>query len=309
MRERSLTPGDVASAIQKLNVEVTSGQLGMPPAPAGQDFQLTVNIAGALSKAEEFEAVIVKSDAQGGGQISRIRDIGRVELGAQTYSQFFSYDQRPAAGVAIFSYPAPTHSARRRGWKRPWIRCRRTFRGIEYAIPFDTTLFIRASVDEVYTTLLQAGALVLLVIVIFLQDWRAILVPATTVPVTIIGAFRRHGRTGFQHQPPDPVRGWCSPSVSWSTTPSIVVEGTTQHLERGQNAKEAAGNAMRQLFGPIVGITLVLMSVFLPAAFLPGITGQMYRQFALVIAATALISAITPSAETGPVRPLAAHPG
>ena len=108
MRERSLTPGDVASAIQKQNVEVTSGQIGMPPAPAGQDFQLTVNIAGALSTAEEFERIIVKSDPEGGGQITRIRDIGRVELGAKTYSQFFSYDQRPAAGIAIFQLPRET---------------------------------------------------------------------------------------------------------------------------------------------------------------------------------------------------------
>lgn len=292
MRERSLTPGDVASAIQKQNVEVTSGQLGMPPAPAGQDFQLTVNIAGALSKAEEFEAVIVKSDAQGGGQITRIRDIGRVELGAQTYSQFFSYDQRPAAGVAIFQLPGSNALDTAARVEATMDKLSKNFpEGIEYAIPFDTTLFIRASVDEVYATLLQAGALVLLVIVIFLQDWRAILVPATTVPVTIIGAFAAMAGLGFSINLLTLFAVVLSIGIVVDDA-IIVVEGTTQHLERGQNAKEAAGNAMRELFGPIVGITLVLMSVFLPAAFLPGITGQMYRQFALVIAATALISAI-----------------
>ena len=161
---------------------------------------------------------------------------------------------------------------------------------LEYTIPFDTTIFVRDSVNEVYKTLGEAGILVLFVIMIFLQDWRATLVPATTVPVTIIGAFAAMAMMGF--------------SINLLTLFAIVlaigivvddaivvVEGVTQFIERGQSPKEAAINAMRGLFGPIIGITLVLMSVFLPSAFLPGITGQMYRQFALVIAGTALISA------------------
>ena len=160
-----------------------------------------------------------------------------------------------------------------------------------YSIPFDTTRFVYASINEVYKTLIEAGVLVLIVILVFLQDWRATLVPATTVPVTIIGAFAAMAALGF--------------TVNLSTLFAIVlaigivvddaiviVEGAARHIEEGLSGHDAAIKAMGELFGPIIGITLVLMSVFIPAAFLPGLTGQMYRQFALVIAATALISAI-----------------
>ena len=160
-----------------------------------------------------------------------------------------------------------------------------------YAIPFDTTIFVSQAIDEVYKTLIEAALLVLIVILVFLQDWRAMLVPATTVPVTIIGAFAAMAAMGF--------------SVNLSTLFAIVlaigivvddaivvVEGAAHNIEQGMSGHDAAIAAMNALFGPIIGITLVLMAVFLPAAFLPGLTGQMYAQFALVIAATALISAI-----------------
>ena len=159
--------------------------------------------------------------------------------------------------------------------------------GLDYGVPFDTTKFVKASIDEVYMTLIEAGVLVLIVILVFLQDWRATLVPATTVPVTIIGAFAAMAALGF--------------TVNLSTLFAIVlaigivvddaiviVEGVARHIEEGMPGREAAGKAMDELFGPVIGITLVLMSVFIPAAFLPGLTGQLYRQFALVIAATAL---------------------
>ena len=163
--------------------------------------------------------------------------------------------------------------------------------GVQYQIPFDTTKFVNASINEVYRTLIEAAVLVLIVILIFLQDWRAMLVPATTVPVTIIGAFAGMWALGF--------------TVNLSTLFAIVlaigivvddaivvVEGAAHNIERGLSGHDAAIKAMDELFGPIIGITLVLMSVFIPAAFLPGLTGQMYAQFALVIAATALLSAI-----------------
>src|SRR5438034_10207413 len=163
--------------------------------------------------------------------------------------------------------------------------------GIKYDTPFDTTKFVSASIHEVYKTLIEAGLLVLVVILIFLQDWRAMLVPATTVPVTIIGAFAAMAALGF--------------TVNLSTLFAIVlaigivvddaivvVEGAAHNIEQGMNGHDAAIRAMDQLFGPIIGITLVLMSVFLPAAFLPGLTVRMYAQFALVIAATALLSAV-----------------
>ena len=160
-----------------------------------------------------------------------------------------------------------------------------------YTIPFDTTVFVKASVNEVYRTLFEAGALVLIVIIVFLQDWRATLVPGTTVPVTIVGAFAAMAMMGFTVNLLTLFAVVLAIGIVVDDA-IVVVEGATQHLERGKTPKQASIDAMSELFGPILGVTLVLMSVFIPPAFMPGITGQMYRQFALVIAATALISAI-----------------
>ncbi|HVU07764.1 MAG TPA: multidrug efflux RND transporter permease subunit [Verrucomicrobiae bacterium] len=292
MLQRSLTPKDVINAIQRQNAQVPAGQIGMPPVPVGQDFQLTVNVSGALTDVDQFENIIVKSSSQGGGQITRIRDIGRVELGAQTYSQFFKMNGQPAGGIAIYQLPEANALDTAQAVRKVMAGYAKNFpQGLTYEIPFDTTKFVRESVNEVYRTLIEAGVLVLLVIMVFLQDWRATLVPATTVPVTIVGAFAGMALLGF--------------SINLLTLFAIVlaigivvddaivvVEGATQHIEHGKTPKQASIDAMRELFGPIIGITLVLMSVFLPPAFMPGITGQMYRQFALVIAVTALISAV-----------------
>ena len=163
--------------------------------------------------------------------------------------------------------------------------------GLTYTIPFDTTTFVRASINEVYKTLFEAGILVLIVILVFLQDWRAMLVPATTVPVTIIGAFAGMAALGFTRQPLDSVRDRAGDRHRGRRRDRGGRRRGAPH-RAGLPAKEAAIKAMDELFGPIIGITLVLMSVFLPAAFMPGLTGQMFAQFALVIAATALISAI-----------------
>ena len=152
-------------------------------------------------------------------------------------------------------------------------------------------MFVKASVNEVYHTLFEAGALVLIVIVVFLQDWRATLVPATTVPVTIVGAFAAMALMGFTVNLLTLFAVVLAIGIVVDDA-IVVVEGATQHLERGKTPKQASIDAMGELFGPILGVTLVLMSVFIPPAFMPGITGQMYRQFALVIAATALISAV-----------------
>jgi hydrophobic/amphiphilic exporter-1 (mainly G- bacteria), HAE1 family len=291
---RSLTPGDVINAIRQQNQEVAAGQIGTPPAASGQDFQLTVNVPGAFNDVEEFEDIIVKTDTAAGGSrsITRLRDIARVELGAQTYSQFFTMDGKQAAGIAIFQLPEANALDIAKEVQAKLRELSKDFPpGIEYSIPFDTTKFVSASITEVYHTLIEAAVLVLIVILVFLQNWRATLVPATTVPVTIIGAFAAMAAMGF--------------SVNMLTLLSVVlaigivvddaivvVEGVSLNIERGQSPHDASIAAMRELLGPIIGITLVLMSVFLPAAFMPGITGQMYRQFALVIAATALISAI-----------------
>src|SRR5262245_53623933 len=292
LQARGLTPSDVVNAIQQQSQEVTAGVIGMPPVPVGQNFQYTVNVTGRFNDARDFEEIVVKVDNQSGGRITRIKDVGRVELGAQTYSQTFTLDGSPAAGIAIFQLPDANALNVATTVRAKMDQLAKAFPpSLVYSVPFDTTVFVTASIKEVYITLVEAGILVLIVILVFLQDWRAMLVPATTVPVTIIGAFAAMAALGF--------------TVNLSTLFAIVlaigivvddaivvVEGVARHIEHGMTGREAAVKAMGELFGPIVGITLVLISVFLPAAFLPGLTGQMYEQFALVIAATAVISAV-----------------
>jgi hydrophobic/amphiphilic exporter-1 (mainly G- bacteria), HAE1 family len=292
LQTRGLTPTDVINAIQQQSQQVTAGQVGSPPAPQGQEFQYTLDLKGRLDDPTEFENIIVKATATSGGQITRIRDIGRVELGAQTYSESFNLDGRPAAGIGISLLPDANAIAVADKVKAKMDELAKSFpQGVNYLIPYDTTKFVRAAIREVYVTLIEAAILVLIVILVFLQDWRAMLVPATTVPVTIIGAFAAMAALGF--------------AVNLATLFAIVlaigivvddaiviVEGVSRYVEQGIPGREAAGRAMDDLTGPVIGITLVLMSVFIPAAFIPGLTGQLYRQFALVIAATAFISAI-----------------
>ena len=292
LQARGLTPQDVIAAIQLQSQQVTAGQVGSPPAPKGQQFQYTLDLKGRLDDPTEFENIIVKATATGGGQITRIRDIGRAELGAQTYSESFNLDGRPAAGIGISLLPDANAIAVADEVKAKMDELAKSFpEGVDYLIPYDTTKFVRAAIREVYLTLIEAGILVLIVILVFLRDWRAMLVPATTVPVTIIGAFAAMAALGF--------------AVNLATLFAIVlaigivvddaiviVEGVSRYVEEGIPGREAAGRAMDDLMGPVIGITLVLMSVFIPAAFIPGLTGQLYRQFALVIAATAFISAI-----------------
>jgi hydrophobic/amphiphilic exporter-1 (mainly G- bacteria), HAE1 family len=290
MHARALVPADVIQALQQQSEAVTAGQIGAPPVPAGQAFQYTLNVAGRLSDPAEFANVIVKTGRA--GEVTRLRDVGRVELGAQTYGQVFTLDGKPAAGLAVFQSPGANALDVAREVQTKITALAREFpQALVSGIPFDTTRFVQQSIDEVYKTLVEAALLVLVVILVFLQDWRAMLVPATTVPVTIIGAFAAMAALGF--------------TINFSTLFAIVlaigivvddaivvVEGAVHHIEQGVAGREAASRAMRELLGPIIGITLVLMAVFLPAAFLPGLTGRMYAQFALVIAATALISAV-----------------
>jgi hydrophobic/amphiphilic exporter-1 (mainly G- bacteria), HAE1 family len=290
MQVRGLGPQDVTQALQQQSQQVTAGQIGMPPTPSTTAFQYTINIAGRFNEASQFEDIIVKTGDN--GEITRIRDIGRVELGAQTYGQIFTLNGKPAAGMGVFQLPGANALNVATTVKNRMAELSTSFpQGMVYNIPFDTTVFVSESIGEVYKTLIEAAILVLVVILVFLQDWRAMLVPATTVPVTIIGAFAAMAALGF--------------TINLSTLFAIVlaigivvddaivvVEGAAHHMEKGLSSHDAAIKAMDELFGPIIGITLVLMAVFIPAAFLPGLTGRMYSQFALVIAATALISAI-----------------
>jgi hydrophobic/amphiphilic exporter-1 (mainly G- bacteria), HAE1 family len=290
LQARGLIPQDVIQAIQQQSQQVTAGQVGAPPTPPDQAFQYTLNVNGRLDDPKQFEDIIVKTGTN--GDVTRVRDVGSVELGAQTYSQVFSLNKQPAVGIGVFQSPGANALQVEQAVEKKMAELARAFpQGIKYDTPFDTTKFVSASIKEVYKTLIEAGVLVLVVILVFLQDWRAMLVPATTVPVTIIGAFAGMAALGF--------------TINLSTLFAIVlaigivvddaivvVEGAAHNIEQGMSGHDAAIKAMDQLFAPIVGITLVLISVFLPAAFLPGLTGRMYAQFALVIAATALLSAI-----------------
>src|SRR6201747_562945 len=290
LQVRGLMPQDVIQAIQQQSQQVTAGQVGAPPTPPGQAFQYTLNVNGRLDDTSEFENVIVKTGDN--GDVTRVRDVGWVELGAQTYGQVFSLNNKPSTGIGVFQSPGANALEVEKAVQQKMAALAKGFpQDIKYDTPFDTTKFVSASINEVYKTLIEAGLLVLIVILVFLQDWRAMLVPATTVPVTIIGAFAAMAALDF--------------TVNISTLFAIVlaigivvddaivvVEGAAHNIEKGMSGHDAAIAAMDALFAPIVGITLVLISVFLPAAFMPGLTGKMYSQFALVIAATALLSAI-----------------
>ena len=287
-----LIPEDVINSIKEQSQEVAAGQVGMPPAPPGQAFQYTIDIVSRLSDPGQFAEIVIKDQTAQGGRLVRVKDIGRIEMGAQTYSQDFKLDAKPAAGIAIYQTPSANSLKVAAGVQAKMSELSKRFPpGMHYSIPYNTTIFINASINEVYKTLWQAGLLVLVVILLFLQNFRATLVPATTVPVTIIGAFAGMAALGY--------------TVNLSTLFAlilaigivvddaiVIVEGVSKYIEQGMSGHDASIRAMNELFGPIIGITLVLMAVFLPSAFVPGLSGQMFAQFALVIAVTALISAV-----------------
>jgi hydrophobic/amphiphilic exporter-1 (mainly G- bacteria), HAE1 family len=301
MQAYGLNPSDILNTLRDQNVAVPAGQLGGPPVAGNSPYQLTVNVPGLLSNPDQFGDIIVKSATANSsdqgvptGRIVRIRDVGRVELGSVNYNMLAKFGGQPAAAIGIYQTPGANALTVASEVRKTVASMAKNFPpGIQYAIPFDTTVFVNASIDEVYKTLFEAGILVLAVILIFLQSFRATLVPAATIPVTVIGAFAAMAALGF--------------SINLLTLfglvlaigivvddAIVVVEGVTHKMEvEGFDSKKGAAAAMRELTSPIIGITLVLMSVFIPAGFMPGITGQMYSQFALVIASTALISAVS----------------
>jgi HAE1 family hydrophobic/amphiphilic exporter-1 len=287
-----LTAPDVIAAIQSQNLQVAAGQLGGPPAPTEQTFQFTVNAVGRLTDAAQFENIIVKSARSETAQIVRIRDLARVELSRQSYSNFSESSGHKATLMPVFTLPDANALNVADAVRAAMVTMSKDFPpGLKYEIHYDTTKFVRSAIHDVYITLFEAGLLVLVVVIVFLQDWRATLVPATTVPVTLIGAFAAMAMLGF--------------GVNLLTLFAlilaigivvddaiVIVENAAFHIEQGLSPRQATIKAMQEITGPIMGITLVLSSVFLPAAFMPGITGQLFRQFALVIASTAIISAI-----------------
>lgn len=287
-----LVPEDVIMAVRQQSQVVAAGQTGMPPAPKSQDFQYTIDIQSRLDDPKEFSEIVVKAQSAQGGRLVRVKDIGHIEFGAQTYSQQTFVSGKPAGLIAIYQTPdANSLQVAKEVDAKMQELATRFPEDLRYEIPYDTTIFVKASIDEVYHTLYEAGFLVLVVILFFLQNFRATLVPATTVPITIIGAFAAMYALGY--------------TINLSTLFAIILaigivvddaivitEAVSADIERGMPAHDAAIKAMSELMGPIIGITLVLTAVFLPAAFLPGLTGRMLAQFAVVIATTALISAV-----------------
>ncbi len=295
LQSLNLTTTDVVAAIKQQNVQVVAGQLGGPPVPPQQAHQYTINALGRLADVEQFQDIIVESERGRAGetaQVVRVKDIARVELSQQVFSNFGGISGKKAAQILIFALPGANAIATADQVKQGMAEMSRDFPpGMKYAIYYDTTNFVREAIESVYHTLFEAGVLVLLVIMVFLQNWRATIVPATTVPVTIIGAFAAMAMLGF--------------SVNLMTLFAlilaigivvddaiVIVENSSFYIEKGMTPKEATIKAMREMTGPVIGITLVLSAVFLPAAFMPGISGQLFRQFALVIASTAIISAL-----------------
>ena len=295
LKARNLTMEDVLAAIREQNVQVAAGQVGQAPTPKDQGFQFNVAVQGRLTNPEQFGEIIIKTvdDNRTGMRMTRVKDVARVELGAQTYDQWCEIAGQPAASLLVYQLPGANALNVAERVKAEMDVLQKNFpEGIQAIIPFDTTTFVEESIYQVYKTLAEAGVLVLIVILVFLQDWRATLIPATTVPVTIIGAFAVMAALGF--------------SINMLTLfglvlaigivvddAIVIVENAVHHIDIGKlNPRDATIKAMSEVIGPVMGITLVLMAVFLPTAFLDGITGQLYRQFALTIAATAVISAI-----------------
>lgn len=287
---RELTFQDLLNQLRQQNVQVAAGQIAQPPLDDSQAFQYTMTALGRLSEPEQFEDIIVKVGAD--GSLTRLRDVARVELGSQTYDTFAQKGGINTANVLVYQLPGANALDVAQRVREAVEQLSHSFpQGLEWDVPFDTTIFVSSAIHEVYKTLFEAGLLVLIVILVFLQDWRAVLIPATTVPVTIIGAFAIMPLLGF--------------SINLLTLfglvlaigivvddAIVIVENAAHHIERGKSPHDATVQAMSEVTGPVIGITAVLMAVFIPTTFLGGITGQLYRQFALTIAATALLSAV-----------------
>jgi HAE1 family hydrophobic/amphiphilic exporter-1 len=290
-----LTTMDVVNAIQNQNVQVVAGQLGGPPVLADQAFQFTINALGRLEDVGQFEEIIVKTvrgQTDQAAQIVRVKDLARVELSQQSYSNFSGLSGNKAAHIVIYSLPEANAINVGQEVRKAMVEMSKQFpAGLKYAIYYDTTKFISQAINAVYDTLYEAGILVLIVIMVFLQNWRATLVPATTVPVTIIGAFAAIALLGFTINLMTLFALILAIGIVVDDA-IVIVENSSHYIEQGLSPHDAAIKAMSEMTGPVIGITLVLTSVFLPAAFMPGITGQLFRQFALVIASTAVISAL-----------------
>ncbi|MBI4903128.1 MAG: multidrug efflux RND transporter permease subunit [Acidobacteria bacterium] len=291
MAKLGLTATDVSAAIQAQNRQNPAGSIGQPPVDKSTEFQYPVNASGRLKEPQQFENIIIR--AQPDGSFLRVGDIGHVELGAQDYKSFSRLNQKPASLLIVYLAPgANAVETADRIFKFMDTASKSFPGGIEYKISYDATRFVRTAIQEVIQTLFEATALVILVVFVFLQNWRATLIPLLTVPVSVIGAFALFPIFGFSINMTSMFALVLAIGIVVDDA-IVVVEAVQLNLDRGMSPREATIQAMHEVSGPVVAIAFILGAVFIPVAFLGGISGQIYRQFALTIASSVILSAIS----------------
>ncbi|WP_033070462.1 efflux RND transporter permease subunit [Thalassospira australica] len=288
--ERNLTAGEVVSAIQSQNVQVAAGIIGGAPYDSGVQFQLPINISGRLETREEFESIIIKRGED--GTITRLGDVARIELEAQQYALRSLLDNKPAVAIPIFASPGSNALDISSNVRAAMEELKQNFpEDLDYSIVYDPTVFVRGSIKSVIMTLLEAIALVVVVVTIFLQTWRASIIPLLAVPVSIIGTFALMLVMGFSINVLS-LFGLILAIGIVVDDAIVVVENVERNIERGLSPRDATVAAMREVTGPIIATSLVITGVFVPIAFISGLTGQFYQQFALTIAIATIISTI-----------------
>ncbi|MBS8275157.1 AcrB/AcrD/AcrF family protein [Thalassospira tepidiphila] len=288
--ERNLTAGEVVSAIQSQNVQVAAGIIGGAPYDSGVQFQLPINISGRLENPEEFENIIVKREAD--GTVTRLGDVARVEMEAQQYALRSLLDNKPAVAIPIFASPGSNALDISSNVRATMEELKQGFpEDLDYSIVYDPTVFVRGSIKSVIMTLLEAVALVVVVVTVFLQTWRASIIPLLAVPVSIIGTFALMLLMGFSINVLS-LFGLILAIGIVVDDAIVVVENVERNIERGLSPRDATVAAMREVTGPIIATSLVITGVFVPIAFISGLTGQFYQQFALTIAIATIISTV-----------------
>jgi hydrophobe/amphiphile efflux-1 (HAE1) family protein len=284
---RSLSASDIIAAIREQNVEVSAGSIGSPPTPEGTVTQISVNAQGRLNSPEAFGEIVLKAD---GEQLTRLKDVARVELGASSYAIRSLLNNEDAAAIVIFEAPGANTIELSQAIRARMQELEGSFpEDVHWSVVYDPTVYVQHSIDSVIETLLEAILLVVIVVVLFLQTWRASLIPLIAVPVSIVGSFTVLWLLGFSINVLT-LFGLVLAIGIVVDDAIVVVENVERHIENGMTPRQAAHQAMSEVSGPIVAITLVLSSVFVPLAFLGGVTGQFYKQFAVTIAATVIIS-------------------
>ena len=286
-----LTVSDVINAVKEQNVQAPAGQIGMPPVPKGQQFQMSLQVKGRLVETEEFGNIIVKANEDGSSV--RIKDVARVELGAKNYFTFARKGGDDTASLLIYQLPGANALDVKEAVYKTMDELAVSFpSGIRFSIPYDTTLFVQSSIEEVMATLIEALVLVFLVVFIFLQNWRTTIIPMVCVPVSLIGTFALFPLLGFSINTLT-LFGLVLAIGIVVDDAIVVVEATQRFIdEEGLSPKEATRKAMDMDTGPVIASTLVLIAVFIPVAFMGGITGQLYKQFALTLSVSVAISSV-----------------